>query len=245
MSITYEDALSTLEAMFGTTWTKEELGELLRHEKGHMERTCEIIIANDGVPPRQGKGTPTTLPPDFLRIPDYGGVGGLNHPSASGRPGPQSGSPPSASPPQTSQMREDEALARMLQNELFVAELQNNPEFRHLAGPGGGGGRTQHPGHARTRDLTSDQGRQRGGSGEGRSMTESLSNMGGEAKRSRSAAHVPSLMARWCRQGRAPRDWIGAEGSYGEEQRTVKCYRGIGVDENGDVVDSEKAGGVN
>jgi hypothetical protein len=42
MSITYEDALSTLEAMFGTTWTKDELGELLRHQKGHMERTCEV-----------------------------------------------------------------------------------------------------------------------------------------------------------------------------------------------------------
>lgn len=50
------------------------------------------------------RGTPTALPPDFLRI---------------------SGTVNSVS--------EDEALARMLQDELFSEELRNNPEFAHLA----------------------------------------------------------------------------------------------------------------
>jgi hypothetical protein len=31
-------------------------------------------------------------------------------------------------------MDSDEALARMLQDELFAQELRNNPEFAHLAG---------------------------------------------------------------------------------------------------------------
>jgi len=90
-----------------------------------MERTCEIIISNDGVDPEdvlrglkndtsndaalarqlaqqgggreggertqthqqrrqepaasKGKGTPTTLPVDYLRIPGYSGVGGASH----------------------------------------------------------------------------------------------------------------------------------------------------------------------
>ena len=58
---------------------------------------------------REGRGTPTDLPPDFLRVP--------------GAPIPSS----------TSTMDSDEALARMLQDELFSQELANNPEFAHLA----------------------------------------------------------------------------------------------------------------
>ncbi|GMI22390.1 hypothetical protein TrCOL_g246 [Triparma columacea] len=243
MSITYEDALSTLEAMFGTTWTKDELGELLRHQKGHMERTCEIIIANDGVPPRQvisslsldtsndlalarqlasapapapapppqsggkkGKGTRTTLPDDFLRIPEYSGIGGMKHPTALGGGNNNNnttsgvdgfnggggsgvgGSSEGGGSQNTDQMKSDEALARMLQDELFVEELRNNPEFRHLANGGnngrGGGG----SGGGMQRDVSGGiygggGGRNRGGSGEGKSLGESLSNMGGEAKR--------------------------------------------------------------
>lgn len=53
-------------------------------------------------------GTPTELPADFLRV-----VG--------------------ASSNSKSTLDADEALARMLQDDLFTEELANNPEFAHLA----------------------------------------------------------------------------------------------------------------
>lgn len=65
--------------------------------------------APTATPKPKGHGTPTELPPDFLRIP---------------------GAPIPAS---SSTMDTDEALARMLQDELFSQELANNPEFAHLA----------------------------------------------------------------------------------------------------------------
>jgi len=56
-----------------------------------------------------GRGTPTALPPDFLRIPS------------------------AASSTSDADIANDEALARMLQDKLFAEELKNNPEFAHLA----------------------------------------------------------------------------------------------------------------
>jgi hypothetical protein len=160
MSITYEEALGTLEAMFGAPWTRRTLDAVLRHFKGHMENTVESILthgdldpeglikklksgahSNDIVsmdeelakqlekeerkkksnyacgsatkepsgPGKQGRGTPVDLPADFLRIPGYVGTS------------------------RGSAIDEDEALARMLQDELFSQELANNPEFAHLA----------------------------------------------------------------------------------------------------------------
>jgi len=61
-----------------------------------------------------GRGTPTDLAPDFLRIPGHNGGGVV--------------------------MDQDEALARMLQDELFSQELANNPEFAHLANSRGSAG---------------------------------------------------------------------------------------------------------
>ncbi|VEU37450.1 unnamed protein product [Pseudo-nitzschia multistriata] len=184
MGITYEEALATLEAMFGDPWTRESLDAVLRHEKGHMENTCERILEhgekdpvllverlrNGGPEPQvamdeeyarrlagqeegsvssgrgssrsggghrdgggNGRGTPTILPSDFLRLPGF-------------RPPPSSTASSSASsssganraagagagrrqPP-----HDDETLARMLQDELFSEELARNPDFAHLAG---------------------------------------------------------------------------------------------------------------
>lgn len=164
MSITYEEALSTLTSMFGPPWTQETLDAVLRHHEGHMENTVETVLSHgDGDPaalverlknpgsasehvdvdeelarqlandpgrqnsaagtsqqaaggaPATGsnrkkpRGTPTQLPPDFLRVP--------------GR---------------SADIDADEQLARMLQDELFTRELANNPEFAHLAGRGRG-----------------------------------------------------------------------------------------------------------
>jgi hypothetical protein len=157
MSISYEEALATLEAMFGEPWERDTLDSVLRHHKGHMENTVDQILRHGekdpqilvnqlqaGIDPEQiavnqdemlarqlaqearaaprrapaaaaaaakkGRGTPTVLPTDFLRVP----------------------SAQDASTPGT-QMDSDEALARMLQDELFTEELARNPDFAHLA----------------------------------------------------------------------------------------------------------------
>ena len=160
MSITYEEALSTLQSMFGEPWNRDTLDTVLRHQKGHMENTVDMILRHgnrdpdilidqieNGIDPAQsataadeqlarqlarqttpipgnanrsssspainesvhtGKGKPTTLPEDFLRPPGY-------------------------TPGMTNSVSDDEALARMLQDELFTEELRRNPDFAHLA----------------------------------------------------------------------------------------------------------------
>jgi len=51
MSITYEEALSTLKSMFGEPWNNETLDAVLRHFEGHMENTIEAILNHrDGDP---------------------------------------------------------------------------------------------------------------------------------------------------------------------------------------------------
>lgn len=162
MSITYGEALGTLEAMFTDGgWNPDQLDTVLRHEKGHMENTVDLILQHGtkdpdvlihqldaGIDPQQsilaldeqlartlsqqvsirqpsqrtsassqqsqrplqpqGIGTFTVLPDDFLCIPNYRSS--------------------------ASSMSDDEALARMLQDELFTEELRRNPDFAHLAG---------------------------------------------------------------------------------------------------------------
>lgn len=182
MSITYEDALSTLEAMFGAPWTRETLDTILRHEKGHMENTCERILNHgdkdpqilvdrlqsgepdpqqaidealalqlsaqeqgggggggsrpaaakgkkNAAPAKKGRGIPTVLPDDFLRVP------GFKIPANAGA---------SAAP------MDDETLARMLQDELFSEELARNPDFAHLARGRGRGGPARPPAQRRS-----------------------------------------------------------------------------------------------
>lgn len=160
MSISYEEALATLHGMFGEKWSSEQLDTVLRHQKGHMENTVDLILAhgnrspsvlidklNAGEDPnahtidadaelaqqlansnraaqqrqsaalhrptsREGqRGTPTELPPDFLRLTPV--------------------SP--ATTTSTDQLQSDEALARMLQDNLFSEEISRNPDFAHLA----------------------------------------------------------------------------------------------------------------
>ncbi|KAL7570229.1 hypothetical protein ACA910_020654 [Epithemia clementina (nom. ined.)] len=156
MSISYEEALSTLQGMFGEQWSLEQLDTVLRHQKGHMENTVDLILShgnrnpsvlmdklNAGEDPtshtidadaelarqlatqqrqatagqqqrpqsRTGqRGTPTQLPPDFLRITDA-----------------------PATTTSSDQLQSDEALARMLQDNLFSEEISRNPDFAHLA----------------------------------------------------------------------------------------------------------------
>lgn len=158
MSITYEEAMETLTSMFGDKWSLENLDFVLRKQQGHMENTVDLILRHDDedpsvlveqlkagmdpdastreidehlarqlaqqerqrqvvavaasntnaattTTPHGHRGTLTTLPDDFLRIPH------------------------NANP----SLVDDEALARMLQDELFTEELARNPDFAHLA----------------------------------------------------------------------------------------------------------------
>lgn len=73
-------------------------------------------------PQKKGRGTPTVLPDDFLRIPS-----------------------------DNSNISSDEALARMLQDKLFADEIRNNPEFAHLAQGRGQHPNQNFPGMARAR----------------------------------------------------------------------------------------------
>lgn len=189
MAISYEEALATLEAMFGHPWTRETLDAVLRHEKGHMENTCERILNHgsqdpkllverlkagvpdnqmamdeelarqlqaqqrrgrntsrpqpDPVPQKKGRGTPTQLPADFLRIPGY-----KHRSMTTSRRATNGGSAAAAN---VGEM-DDETLARMLQDELFSEELARNPDFAHLARGGRSNGRArgaQPPGQRR------------------------------------------------------------------------------------------------
>lgn len=49
MTITYEEALSTLQSMF-TSYTPQQLDAVLRHHNGHMENTVETILGHQGTP---------------------------------------------------------------------------------------------------------------------------------------------------------------------------------------------------
>lgn len=179
MSISYEEALATLQAMFAEPWTRESLDTVLRHFQGHMENTVDSILSHGDKPPQElldrlksgapaqdtaldeqlarqlsqgqtrqqaapttsgggsdaaaaatqpaakkGRGTPTTLPDDFLRIP--------GRTPTSDSAGTATGGATTSTGQST--LDADEALARMLQDELFSEELARNPDFAHLAG---------------------------------------------------------------------------------------------------------------
>ena len=139
----------------------------------------------------KGRGAPTVLPVDFLRIPgrkysaadaspsttsaatNRGGITG--HPIAS-----------ASGPGAMGQMMSDEQLARMLQDELFQDEIRNNPEFSHLAGrrnPRSGvsasGGRGQSTGRSMYSGATGGAA-QAGGAD---ALLKGLSDLGDNAKR--------------------------------------------------------------
>lgn len=161
MAITYEEALATLEAMFGDPWTRETLDAVLRHEKGHMENTCERILSHGGRDPQalvtalqnqtsldealalQLQQGPSALsastskktygtPTDLPQ--EFLRIPGYKYPrlaSATGGSAMSGGGGGGA-------IMDDETLARMLQDELFAEELARNPDFAHLARGGRG-----------------------------------------------------------------------------------------------------------
>jgi hypothetical protein len=272
MSISYEEALGTLSAMFGDPWTQDTLDTVLRIKKGHMENTVEAILQHGGGDPQalikqlqsgasdsntamdeaiarqiaqeerggsggrrsttttsqpapapkpKGRGTPTELPPDFLRIP--------------GAPIPTAAS--------NSTMDADEALARMLQDELFSQELANNPEFAHLARGGRPrmvGGRPSRSKNVGEMPRASAAGYPGGGHRrdhhEGPNILDKLSEMGGEA-RSRLAAFA----AQWNEKNRGTSNSnmtaMGARGTAVQETRGL-----LDDDDDGEEMEMTFAG---
>lgn len=74
----------------------------------HGRAAAVSTVTEATTPWKKGRGNPTVLPDDFLRIPGNNAISN------------------------------DEALARMLQDKLFADEIRNNPEFAHLARGRGG-----------------------------------------------------------------------------------------------------------
>jgi hypothetical protein len=87
-----------------TTAADEALARQLAAATGSATLRNAEAVTNSN---RNTKGSTVELPEDFLRIPGY--------------------------TLQTSSLQDDEALARMLQDELFSEELRRNPDFAHLA----------------------------------------------------------------------------------------------------------------
>jgi hypothetical protein len=157
MAITYEEALATLEAMFGAPWTRESLDAVLRHEKGHMENTCDRILSHGEKDPhtlvtalqhqssldealaqqlQQGGSTPAAAPRAGITAPKRRGTP-TDLPDEFLRiPGYKYPRLTSATAGAMGANMDDETLARMLQDELFSEELARNPDFAHLAGRG-------------------------------------------------------------------------------------------------------------
>lgn len=155
MSISYEEALATLQAMFGDPWTRETLDAVLRHEKGHMENTCELILQHGDKDPqilvdRLKSGGPepqVAIDEQLARQLATQSSSGQRARAAAPSQGrgtstvlpddflrlPGYKPSTSATAGATSGAMDDETLARMLQDELFSEELSRNPDFAHLA----------------------------------------------------------------------------------------------------------------
>mmetsp|Transcript_18176 Transcript_18176/g.50457 ORF Transcript_18176/g.50457 Transcript_18176/m.50457 type:complete len:276 (-) Transcript_18176:331-1158(-) len=160
MSITYEEALATLEAMFGDPWTKETLDAVLRHEKGHMENTCERILNHGSRNPKilidqlkSGAENPqVSIDAELARQLNQRENKGRSQGSKALEGKPRKGKPTTLPPgflrvpgykyaadttasnaAAAAGKIDDETLARMLQDELFSEELARNPDFAHLA----------------------------------------------------------------------------------------------------------------
>jgi hypothetical protein len=88
-----------------STSLDEELARQL--STGAAERFPAATEASAPAPTATGRGTPTTLPDDFLRF---------------------------QTSTDAATLESDAALARMLQDQLFSEELRRNPDFAHLAG---------------------------------------------------------------------------------------------------------------
>jgi len=142
MTVSFADALATLQAMFGDV-DKEVISVILENNGGHMEKTVDDLLAmtgqgdnttnptsgngfNNPNPPRNSgnrTGAGNDLPDDFLALPNGNGNGNGNrfsndHAGMMGRP------------EEIDQIKSDAEFAKMLQDQMFMDQLQSHPEWR-------------------------------------------------------------------------------------------------------------------
>jgi hypothetical protein len=119
MSIPYEEAVNTLQSMFGGM-DRDVICAVLHANRGHMERTIDQLLAMSG---------------DGI---SNGNTNESNNVNVASPPPPSPNPSPVTRPPahsqNLSQIQQDELLARMLQNELFMQEIRTNREFNGVFG---------------------------------------------------------------------------------------------------------------
>jgi ribosomal protein L12E/L44/L45/RPP1/RPP2 len=133
---------------------------------------------NNNAPQQQtkGRGTLTTLPTDFLRIP------GRNYSTTTDNITNNNGSTAAATTSTSgANGMTDEQLARMLQDELFQEELRNNPEFSHLGNYHGSNSRRSQLDNNNYGSSRSQQG-QYGQGQQGPDIFDKLSELGDAAR---------------------------------------------------------------
>lgn len=213
MSITYEEALSTLNSMFSAPWTEDDLDTVLRHFEGHMENTVDAVLSHGDGKPQDllDKLSDSKVGPDQIEQDaelakkialEQRGSGGTDAAGGAGAPrtitSPQTtakkGRGLSTQLPddflripgqETNAMEDDGALARMLQDKLFSEELRNNPEFAHLARGSlrGAGGGPVVSGAAASNRDYPGMGRGQNQQHQGPNLIDALSGMGENAKK--------------------------------------------------------------
>ena len=142
MSVAFDDAMATLEAMF-SGMDREVLSTVLHSTGGHMERAVEVLLqlADSAPPPAAPSGgaqptpgaatsTPTPMPASTMARPRRQSFRERPHravlPDDFLRP-------PSWTPQRVDASgrgrSNDDLLTEMLQDEMYLAQLQRMPEF--------------------------------------------------------------------------------------------------------------------
>eukprot|EP01033_Poteriospumella_lacustris_P008159 gene8160-5875_t len=199
MSISYEEAISTLKVMF-PDWDEETLSTVLVSNQYHVERTIENILSmcGDADAAASTATNHAPSPPPAVQSPERRGSSHV--PAAAPAPAPAP-APSSATrgikcslpddflrpPGYQYRIFADEELALMLQNELFQREVRAmfGEDFVRQAASGNAAGRQHAP-----RQGAAAAGRNANTPAEGASNTDgdlgilkSISSMGGAARR--------------------------------------------------------------
>jgi len=110
MTVPYETALSVLESMFQGNVEKEVVAAILEANNGKMEQTVEFLLGMMNAETQENG--------EILGESNSGAV--------------QEELPPLVPTPEETQLQEDEQFAKMVQDQLFLQELQQSSEFPAL-----------------------------------------------------------------------------------------------------------------
>jgi hypothetical protein len=121
MAVTLEAAIETLQIMFPAL-DAETLEEVLKQQGGHMENTVEILLGFASEATAEDAARSAAAPPLSASV-------HASSPQVAAR-----------SPAAQQQLSDDEVLALALQNELFLQDMRDDPEFAAAVREGGYGG---------------------------------------------------------------------------------------------------------